>query len=77
MVTPSPLIDQALALPLEERIQLAEALWQSISDGLPADSERDALNQAAQRANELSSGKVVGRTHAEVMAAARKSLECD
>jgi len=35
--------EQVLALPLEERVGLAEALWQSIGQGLTAGVERDAV----------------------------------
>ncbi len=70
-MTSKELFDQAMALPMEERIELAEALWQSISDGLSAGSQADALQQAAQREAELSAGLVVGCTHEEVMQSAR------
>ena len=69
-MTTSTLIEQVLALPLEERVGLAEALWQSIGDGLTASDERDAIEQAIQRDAELTSGTVRGRTHKEVMDAA-------
>jgi hypothetical protein len=72
-----PLIEQAMSLPLEERIGLAEALWQSICEGLPAASEREAIEQATQRDAELTSGTAVGRTHEEVMQAARRAIGCD
>jgi len=45
MTTP-PLLDQVLALPLEERVSLAAALWQSIDAGFPASDEREAIDQA-------------------------------
>ena len=35
------------------------------------------LDDAMKRDEELSSGKVAGRTHEEVMQAARRALECD
>jgi Putative addiction module component len=61
---------------LEERIGLAEALWQSISEGLPAGGQREAIDEAARRDAELTSGTVVGRTHEEVMQAARRATGC-
>ena len=73
-MTTQEVIQQAMALPLEERIGLAEVLWQSISEGLPAGDEREALNEAAKRDAELTSGSVVGRTHEEVMQAARRAI---
>ena len=69
----------ALALPLSERVALAEALWQSIdvaSESDAADEERAAIEQAKKRDAELTSGAVVGRTHDQVMETARRVLEC-
>jgi putative addiction module component (TIGR02574 family) len=70
----------ALALPLAERVALAQALWQSIDDepgGEAADDEeRDAVDLAHQRDRELASGAVAGRTHEQVMEAARRIVEC-
>jgi putative addiction module component (TIGR02574 family) len=71
------LIADALALPLPERVELAQALWESIDAGLPDSEERAAVNEAIRRDDELSSGKVTGRTHEEVIQAARRALECD
>ena len=67
----------AMALPLPERVSLAQALWESIDAGLPDTDERAAVTEAIHRDNELSSGEVTGRTHEEVMQAARRALECD
>jgi len=67
----------AMALPLAERVSLAQALWESIDAGLPDTGECAANNEAIRRDEELSSGKVAGRTHKEVMEAARRALECD
>jgi hypothetical protein len=39
--------------------------------------KRAAVAEAIRRDKELSSGRVTGRTHEEVMEAARRSLECD
>ena len=68
------LIAEALTLPLAERVLLAQALWESIDAGLPETDERAETNEAIQRDEELSSGKVTGRTHEEVMQAARRAL---
>jgi putative addiction module component (TIGR02574 family) len=67
------LIADRMALPLAERVSLAQALWESIDAGLPPE-ERAAVNEAIQRDEELSSGKVTGRTHEEVMQAARRAV---
>ena len=64
---------EAMALPLAERVSLAQALWQSINSGLPETDERAALEEAFRRDQELSSGTVTGRSHEEVMKAARRA----
>jgi putative addiction module component (TIGR02574 family) len=71
------LTEQAMALPLDERVELAEALWQSIGEGLRAGGQREAVEQAARRDAELTSGAATGRTHDEVMQAARRAIGCD
>jgi putative addiction module component (TIGR02574 family) len=76
-MTTEQLLADAMALPLAERVSLAQALWESIDTGLPDADELAAVNEAIQRDEELSSGKVTGRTHEEVMQAARRALECD
>jgi len=76
-MTTEELIANAMALPLAERISLAQALWESIDEALTDTDARAAVNEAIQRDEELSSGKVNGRTHEEVMRAARRALECD
>ena len=67
---------EAMALPLSERVSLAQALWQSIDAGLADTEEREAVGEAIRRDQELSSGTVVGRTHEEVMQAARRAIGC-
>lgn len=67
---------EAMALPLSERVQLAQELWQSIDIGLDDTDERAAVRDAIRRDQELSSGAVVGRSHEEVMQAARRAIEC-
>jgi len=69
------LIADAMALPLSERVSLAQALWESIDSDLPEADERAAVKEAFRRDKELSSGLVAGRTHEEVMEAARRALE--
>lgn len=68
------LTTEAMALPLSERVSLAQALWQSIDAGLADTDEHDAVREAVRRDEELSSGTLVGRTHEEVMAAARRAI---
>lgn len=70
------LTEKVLSLPLPERIHLAQALWQSIDDEPDpgSDEERNALEMAKKRDQELSSGSVEGRSHQQVMEAARRAL---
>jgi putative addiction module component (TIGR02574 family) len=65
----------AMALPLSERVSLAQALWESIDSGLPDANEHASINEAIRRDQELSSGRVAGRTHEEVIETARRMLE--
>jgi putative addiction module component (TIGR02574 family) len=65
-----------MALPISERVSLAQALWQSIDPGLAAVKDREAVAEAIRRDEELSSGVVQGRTHEEVMLAARRAVGC-
>jgi hypothetical protein len=74
-MTTEQLTTEALALPLAQRIELAQTLWESIDCGLPLIDPEEAIRDAVRRDAELTSGTVVGRTHAEVMAAARQSLK--
>ena len=67
---------EAMALPLSERVSLAQALWQSIDTGLPAAKDHEALAEAMQRDEGISSGAVIGRTHDEVMQTARRAIGC-
>ncbi|MDQ5845373.1 MAG: addiction module protein [Acidobacteriota bacterium] len=67
-----------MALPLPERVSLAQALWgESIDAGLADTDESAGLAEAIRRDKELSSGLATGRTHEEVMQAARRALKCD
>ena len=69
---------EAMALPLAERIALAQSLWHSIEGqptGTVADEVEWAVREADRRDAELSSGQASGRTHEEVMRAARRALE--
>ena len=67
---------EAMALPLPERVSLAQALWESIDAALAEVPEDVALREAIRRDQELSSGSAVGRTHEEVLKAARRSIGC-
>ena len=68
---------EVMALPLSERVSLAQALWESIDAELPDTDEQAAVREAIHRDRELSSGTTSGRTHEEVMQAARRAIGCD
>jgi putative addiction module component (TIGR02574 family) len=70
------LTTEAMALPLADRVALAQTLWQSIDAGLADADEQAAVREAMRRDEELSSGAVAGRTHEEVMQAARRAIGC-
>ncbi len=70
------LTTEAMALPLSERVALAQTLWQSINSGLVDADERAALREALRRDGEFSAGAVAVRTHEEVMQAARRAIGC-
>ena len=65
-----------MALPLSERVALAQTLWRSINAGLADADEREAVREAARRDQELTSGTVAARTHEEVRQAARRAVGC-
>ena len=65
-----------MALPLAERVSLAQALWESINSDLPDGDGRAVVDEAIRRDEELSSGKVTGRSHDDVMKAARRATGC-
>jgi putative addiction module component (TIGR02574 family) len=70
---------QLLTLPLPERVELAQALWQSIDERLSEESftseEREAVATALRRDADLASGQMPGRTHEQVMEAVRRAMK--
>ena len=76
-MTTEQLFSDAMSLPLDERVSLAQALWESIDAELVDADERSAITEAVRRSEDLSSGSVRGETHEEVMEAVRQALECD
>ena len=77
IVSTQQLKQEAMALPLSERVSLAQALWESINAGLSDTDEQTAVREAIRREQELSSSAVAGRTHEQVMQAARRAIGCD
>ena len=70
------LTSEAMALPLSERVSLAQALWQSIGHSVEDAGEKGALSDSIARDQEISSGAVSCHSHAEVMRAARQAIAC-
>jgi hypothetical protein len=68
---------EVMALPMKKRASLAQALWQSLGADLPEGSEAQAIREALRRDRELTTNKVKGRTHGEVMKAAKQALHPD
>ena len=65
------------SLSTEEKLLLINELWDELCPKPPAaENEREAVREAIKRDEELSSGAVTGRTHAEVMQAARRAIGC-
>jgi len=75
-VSTNEIASEAIALPLPERVSLAQALWESIDMELSGSDELEALRESIRRDRELSSGEVIGRTHEDVMASARQAIGC-
>ena len=73
------LVQQLVALPLPDRVTVAQALWESIDEDLGdnvADNEAQAIQIALRRDAELTAQGVAGRTHEQVMEAVRRALAC-
>ncbi len=68
---------EAMALPLGERVSLAQTLWESIGSEMIDTTEADTLRDSLRRDEELSSGSLTAREHADVMKSARRSIGCD
>lgn len=66
-----------MALPLAERVALAQALWETIDAGLTDTDQQAAVREAIRRDQELTARTVAGRSHEDVMKAARRSIGCD
>jgi putative addiction module component (TIGR02574 family) len=67
----------ALALPPEERADLAEILWESVlPEFQPGTADSDLVAELRHRDEEMSNGSVPCYTHEEVMAHARRVAGC-
>ncbi|HEX6984518.1 MAG TPA: addiction module protein [Planctomycetaceae bacterium] len=67
-------MNELLALPPDQRLDLALRIWESLSDADRAAAcppEPAVLAEVRRRDEALSTGTVTGRSHDDVMAAAR------
>ena len=71
------ILDHALLLPIAERVELAQRLWDSVD--APADPayEAEVLGIAERRLWELRNGTAREVSHDDVMETARKIIECE
>ena len=73
----SPSLDslttQALALPTEQRFELAQRLWESVEGQMDGDAELFA--EIDRRCAEIDSGIAITHSHEEVMRDVRKALD--
>ncbi|MBA2674474.1 addiction module protein [Ramlibacter sp.] len=65
---------QALDLPLAERVAVAQALWASIDDQLAEVDVLDAVLVARERDAAFDTGAVAGLSHEQVMQDARRRI---
>ncbi len=74
----SELTTCALALRTEERVQLAQELWESLHRSISSGTsvEVEALNESDLRDQALEQSVVTALTHEGVMAEARNALQC-
>jgi len=77
-MTVAELTNQIMALPLAERVAIAQKVWESIDDEqaevLPQ-TDVEAVAVARCRDDAMSRGDVSGRSHGEVMSDARRSIK--
>jgi putative addiction module component (TIGR02574 family) len=72
----SELTDQALALPPEDRLTLAELLWVSLDEHVEeGEVDEELMAEIDRRDAEMESGAVQTFSHEEVMEAARKAID--
>jgi putative addiction module component (TIGR02574 family) len=76
-MTTEELTQQALALPLAKRLELAKTLLQSVDeDDMNLDADEQAMIvEAHRRAAEMAANPSMGRTHVQVFDAARRALK--
>ena len=65
----------ALSLPIDNRVYLAQILWESIST-TKQDNESELFNILVKRDKEISDKKESCRSHKEVMNSAYEAIKC-
>lgn len=81
-VTPETqsILDGLLKLPQDQRLAVAQALWESLDDSAiqpDVEDEEAFLEELMRRDAEMEAGVVSPLTHEELMASVRRDLECD
>jgi len=75
MSTLTDVTKQALALPAEERVVLAQRVWESVEHFASPEIENAWMNEAERRWQEIEEGEVKCLPANEVMKRARRSLK--
>lgn len=76
-MTTEELTRQVLALPMEQRFEIVEAVWQSVDNRDVADdaTEAEIVAEALRRDAEMDADPSVMRTYEQVREAMRRALE--
>ncbi len=74
MSTLTDVTKEALSLPVEDRVVLAQRVWESMAHFASADVEKAWMDGADRRWREIEEGKVQCQPADEVMKRARESL---
>jgi putative addiction module component (TIGR02574 family) len=73
-MTATALMREALALPIQERVALTQALWASIDDQWADADVSEAVAEARRRDAEMDESPSSRLSHDEVMRSARRAL---
>jgi putative addiction module component (TIGR02574 family) len=77
IMTTEVLKQQVLALPMQDRVEIVEAVWQTIEDRHPCDdlTESEIVAEALRRDAAMDADPSVKRTYEEVREAMRRPLK--
>jgi putative addiction module component (TIGR02574 family) len=76
-ITTSDVLKYCLTLPSVEREILAHRLWESLPEPEQKQQElSEILSEISRRNAEMDAGSNIGRSHGEVIAAARQAIQC-